>query len=64
VRFEPANPDELMDGTQRARAARHDGHPWRSHRERHPTLLRNLLLLACFVALAVLAAQHLAGHVH
>ena len=57
---EPADTEELLAGSQRARALRYDGHPWRAWRERHPTMARGVVEAIALCALAVLLVHHLA----
>ena len=60
MRFDPADPDELRAGSDRARYVRHVHHPVRTFRERHPTLVRNVFVLVAFAVLCVLSAQRIA----
>lgn len=58
---EPASPKELLDGSQRARAQRYRGHPWRAWREQHPTMARGIIEFIAFCVLIGFLVHHFAG---
>lgn len=60
VRTDPFETEELVAGTQRARAIRYDRHPLRAWRERHPTLARGIIEVIALCILAGLLVHHLA----
>ena len=64
MRVEEIDPEKLAASARRARDARHRGRPVRAHRESHPTAMRNLLVLAGFVALLVLTAARIIQFAH
>lgn len=61
MRTDPADSGELVDGSQRARALRYDGHPWRAWREQHPTMARGIIEAIALCVLAVLLLHRFAG---
>lgn len=61
VHIDPVDSDELLAGSQRARATRYDGHPWRAWRERHPTMARGVIEAIALCVLAGFLLHHLAG---
>jgi hypothetical protein len=64
MHFEEVDPEKLAASARRAREERHRGRPVRAHRESHPTALRNLVILAGFVALVVLTAVRIVQYAH
>jgi hypothetical protein len=60
VRTDPVETEELVAGSQRARAVRYDRHPWRAWRERHPTMARGIIEVIALCILAGLLVHHLA----
>ena len=60
VHTELFSADEIREGARRAGVVRHEGHPVRAFRERHPTLGRCVSFMLFAAVVAVLAGAQIA----
>ena len=61
MRYEPVDDEKLAIALRRAARIRYEKRPVRSRRERHPTFMRGVAVLAGVAFLAVLTVERIVG---
>jgi hypothetical protein len=61
MRYESVSDEKLTIALRRAARVRYHGRPVRARRERHPTLMRGLCVVAGFAFVAVLTVERIVG---